>query len=280
MRYALYNPLSTKSLSKEQLEVKLKEIDSTKQYEFIDVTTVTDRKAFFDNLKESDDVVICGGDGTLNKMVNSYDFENFRHDIYLYKSGNGNDFLRDVNQFKQDFILLNPYIVNLPKVTVNGETYKFLNGVGFGIDGMVCVVSDKMKAEGKKDINYTTLSIKLLLTKYKRVNCKVTVDGTSYEFKNVYLASTMNGQYYGGGMLAAPSQDRLSSEVTVCIWHDFNNLTALMAFPSIFKGEHVKKVKKVTVLKGKEVYVEFDKPTALQIDGESFDNIISYKVVK
>ena len=137
-----------------------------------------------------------------------------------------------------------------------------------------------MKAEGKKDINYTTLSIKLLLTKYKRVNCKVTVDGTSYEFKNVYLASTMNGQYYGGGMLAAPSQDRLSSEVTVCIWHDFNNLTALMAFPSIFKGEHVKKVKKVTVLKGKEVCVEFDKPTALQIDGESFDNITSYKVVK
>ena len=108
----------------------------------------------------------------------------------------------------------------------------------------------------------------------------MTVDGTSYEFKNVYLASTMNGQYYGGGMLAAPSQDRLSSEVTVCIWHDFNNLTALMAFPSIFKGEHVKKVKKVTVLKGKEVYVEFDKPTALQIDGESFDNITSYKVVK
>ena len=53
-----------------------------------------------------------------------------------------------------------------------------------------------------------------------------------------------------------------------------------MAFPSIFKGEHVKKVKKVTVLKGKEVYVEFDKPTALQIDGESFDNITSYKVVK
>ena len=51
-------------------------------------------------------------------------------------------------------------------------------------------------------------------------------------------------------------------------------------FPSIFKGEHVKKVKKVTVLKGKEVYVEFDKPTALQIDGESFDNITSYKVVK
>ena len=42
----------------------------------------------------------------------------------------------------------------------------------------------------------------------------------------------------------------------------------------------VKKVKKVTVLKGKEVYVEFDKPTALQIDGESFDNITSYKVVK
>ncbi len=280
MRYALYNPLSTKSLSKEELEVKLKEINSEVEYEFVDVTTIEDRKAFLDGLKENDDIVICGGDGTLNKMVNSYDFEKFEHNVYLYKTGNGNDFLRDVNQFNQDFILLNPYIVNLPKVTVEGKEYKFLNGVGFGIDGLVCLVSDTMKAKGKKNINYTTLSIKLLLTKYKRVNCKVTVDGVNYEFKNVYLASTMNGQYYGGGMQAAPGQDRLSDEVTVCVWHDFNSLTALMAFPSIFKGEHVKKEKKVKVLKGKEVYVEFDKPTALQIDGESFDNITSYKVIK
>ena len=90
----------------------------------------------------------------------------------------------------------------------------------------------------------------------------------------------MNGRYYGGGMKTAPDQDRLSDTITLCVWHNFNRLTALMAFPSIFKGEHVKKVKKVTTLSGKHIKVTFDKPTALQIDGESFDNIISYEVTK
>ena len=49
-----------------------------------------------------------------------------------------------------------------------------------------------------------------------------------------------------------------------------------MAFPGIFKGEHVKHKDMVEVLSGKRITVEFDKPQSLQIDGETILGVTSY----
>ena len=279
MRYILFNPLATIKYTQEELKSRIGAIDPSKNISFLDVTK-TDIHTFLLNIKDGDDVFLCGGDGTLNKLINYVDTDKVNFDIYLYKSGNGNDFLRDIDSLDKDYVLLNPYFKKLPTVKILDKEYKFINGVGFGIDGLVCVEADKMKANGQNDINYTGLSIKLLLTKYKKVKATIEIDGKVLNYKSVFLASAMNGRYYGGGMKTAPDQDRLSDTITLCVWHNFNRLTALMAFPSIFKGEHDKKVKKVTTLSGKHIKVTFDKPTALQIDGESFDNIISYEVTK
>lgn len=279
MRYVLFNPLSHTCLDKETLTKEIKSKDESKELTLLDATSI-DIKSFLDSLKEGDDIVVSGGDGTLNHLINAYDFKDFKYNIYLHKAGNGNDFLRDVNDLKGDFILLNPYLVKLPTVKVAGKEFKFINGIGFGIDGMVCVVADKMKAEGVKDINYTSLSIKLVLTSFKKVNATIVVDDKEFKYKSVWLASSMNGRYYCGGMEVAPIQDRLSDEVTVCVWHDLLKLPALMLFPKIFKGEHIKNKKKVLILKGKHVKIKFDRPTGLQIDGESFDNITEYEVIK
>jgi hypothetical protein len=89
----------------------------------------------------------------------------------------------------------------------------------------------------------------------------------------------MKGRFYGGGMMVAPNQDRNKiGVVTTVVYHTPSKIKALMAFPSIFKGEHIKKEKMVKVFTGKEIKVEFDKPTALQIDGETIQNVTSYMV--
>ena len=54
---------------------------------------------------------------------------------------------------------------------------------------------------------------------------------------------------------------------------------SLIAFPSIFKGEHIKHKKMIEIMEGHEVTVEFDKPQALQIDGETVRNVTKYSVV-
>ena len=52
----------------------------------------------------------------------------------------------------------------------------------------------------------------------------------------------------------------------------------LMRFPSLNKGEHVKKTDWVTVKRGKNVTVSFEQPCALQIDGDVIEDVLTYTV--
>ena len=165
-------------------------------------------------------------------------------------------------------------------VEVDGNTYRFVNGVGYGIDGYCCEEGDRLKAKSDKPVNYTAIAIKGLLFFFHPTNARVTVDGVTHEYKKVWIAPTMNGRYYGGGMMAAPDQDRLNKNGTVSlmVWHGSGKLSTLMAFPGIFKGEHVNNKKMIDIHTGHEISVEFDRPTALQIDGETVLGVTSYKV--
>ena len=90
----------------------------------------------------------------------------------------------------------------------------------------------------------------------------------------------MYGRYYGGGMNIAPAQDRLNPERTVSavVMFGSGKLKTLMVFPSIFKGEHVRHTEMIAVMSGHEVTVQFDRPVALQIDGELVLNVTEYTV--
>lgn len=90
----------------------------------------------------------------------------------------------------------------------------------------------------------------------------------------------MKGKYYGGGMMVAPSQNPLDEDnlVSNVVMYKSGKLKTLMVFPSIFKGEHVKHTEMVEIRQGKDIIVEFDKPQALQIDGETISNVLKYEV--
>lgn len=282
MIYILYNPKSNcgknidSTLNKLKAQIECKE---TKLYNLIDNVDIIE---LFHTFSETDEVIIVGGDGTLNVLFNKLSGCEIKNKIFVYKAGTGNDFLRDVAEKEQDasLVQMNKYVQHLPVVTINHKQYRFLNNVGFGIDGMVCTEAEDLRAKGKTEINYTTLAIKLLLTKYKRCNAKVTVDGKEYKFRNVWLAPIMNGRYYGGGMMPCPSQDRESDLISCCLIHDTSALKTLMIFPSLFKGEHIKHTKKVDVLCGKDITVEYDIPQDVQIDGETLRGITKISATK
>lgn len=268
MKYYLYNPLSNNGIRpifKEGSNV-------------IEVIGLNYQE-FFNNLKEDDEVVLVGGDGTINYFINEINTDKLKNNIYIKKSGTGNDFLVDLGKVNEEEVLINDYLKNLPTVEVNGMKKKFINGIGYGIDGYCCEVADKMKeTEPNKKINYTSIAIKGLLFHFKPKTATITVDGVTQEFKHVWLAPSMKGRFYGGGMMVAPNQDRSNKTLSVVVYMTRSKLKALIAFPSIFKGEHIKKEKMVKIFEGKEIEVKFDKPCALQIDGETVLNVSSYKV--
>ena len=280
MKYkVLYNPLAGR-IDDTKFYEELKAALPDDEIEYYDVTKITYSEFFADVKKKDEAVIVAGGDGTLNRFINETENVKIHVPVYYYAAGNGNDFWADIGKKAGDKpVELAPYIKDLPVVEVNGKSYKFINGVGFGIDGYCCEIGDRLKAENKK-VDYTGIAIKGLLFHFKPATAKVTVDDTMYEFRNVWVAPTMNGRMYGGGMIPTPEQDRLNPGRTVsaCIFFGKGRLKILTIFPKIFKGEHVNKTKNVKILSGKKISVEFDRPCALQIDGETVLNVTKYTV--
>ncbi len=276
--YILYNPHAGDGTS----ESTARRLQECGKYSPCEIFAMTDIDSYAEFLKDKQDdiVIICGGDGTLNRFVNETAGLHLQN-IYYMASGSGNDFLRDLGTTESsEPICIDRYISSLPVCEINGRKYKLINGVGFGVDGYCCLVGDEMKANNVKDINYTGIAIKGLLFHYKPCGGKVTVDGDTKVYKKIWIASGMNGRYYGGGMMPAPGQDRLNGEgiVSTCVFHDSGKLRTLMVFPSIFKGEHIKHTKTVDVRSGKRITVEFDSPRPLQIDGETIKDVKKYSV--
>lgn len=276
MKYILFNPLSNNHKGADNVAIVKEKIGEATECSVLDL----DLRDFVSKLNNEDQIYILGGDGTINKFINRLGGVVPKQEVYLFKSGSGNDFINDVKEKETgDFILLNKYLENLPTVEVNGNSYFFINGVGFGIDGYCCEVGDKMREEKPgEEINYTKIAINGLLFKFKKVNATVEVDGVSESYKNVWLAPTMKGRFYGGGMMIAPAQDRFAENrlITNVIYKTGSKLKALINFPSIFKGEHVNKKGLVVIRKGSTIKVTFDKPCALQIDGETILNVTTY----
>lgn len=277
--YILYNPYAGHGDSAAKAEALVSKYEG--EVTLYDMTKIESYEALLSPLAATDRVVLCGGDGTLNRFANDTEGVDVRCEIDYYAIGTGNDFLHDLDmQLGTDPIPVKKYLQSLPTVEVKGKTYRFLNGVGFGIDGYCCEVGDRIKAESDEPVNYTSIAIKGLLFHYPPTSATVTVDGVTHEYKKVWIAATMKGRFYGGGMMTAPEQDRLAEdgEVTLVLFHGTGRLRTLMIFPSIFKGEHVKHTKAVAVHKGAEITVTFDAPAPLQVDGETITGATSYCV--
>lgn len=269
MKYYLYNSLANNGIRPEFL---------TDDMNIVDVIGL-DYPKFFGELKAEDEVVMVGGDGTINYLVNAIDTDNLQNNVYLKAAGTGNDFLNDIQGNPDEEILLNGYLKDLPTVYVNGIEKKFINGIGYGIDGYCCEVADQIKEKTPNaKIDYTGIAVKGLLFHFKPCHATVTVDGKTYEFDNVWLSPSMKGRFYGGGMDIAPAQDRKQRTLSVVEYISRSKFKALIAFPDIFKGEHVKRTDMVKILTGTEIEVKFSRPCALQIDGDTVLNVSSYRV--
>lgn len=280
MNYLFYNPSARNGKAAEDLQLIKKTLDG-QDVEIYAVTDIDDYVSVIDKIQPEDIVYIVGGDGTLNRFINDSTNLRILGDIFFYSAGTGNDFKHDVDPDNSLYrIRLNDYIRNLPTVTVGGVTYKFVNGIGFGIDGYCCEEGDRQRAAGRQDINYSAIAVKGCLFRFKPYGADITVDGETRHYDKVWLAPTMFGKYYGGGMKVAPEQDRNNPQHTVTnvVIHGTGRLKTLIRFAKIFSGEYTKYTDMVDIRTGHEVRVVFDRPCALQIDGETVKNVTEYTV--
>jgi len=250
-------------------------------YNYVDITAIPDFDEFFSSLSSDVNIILTGGDGTLNSFINKANVNEIKNSVYFYASGSGNDFARDIKFKKRTKpIIINNYIKNLPIAHIDGKDYKFINCVGSGMDGYCCGEVERLRALSKRRANYLYAAIKALLYAYKPCTANVTVDGKDYTFKNTWLVPTMNGRYFGGGFMAAPKQDRLNKEhsLSVVAMHSKNIFKIIIAFLLIMFGKHTVLKSMITVIEGHNVSVKLDRKATLQIDGETIPDVSEYTV--
>lgn len=277
--YIFYNPNSGNSNKKSVKEI-LDEVLKDNELIYADITAVENMQETLKTLDPELNVVLTGGDGTLQHFINNIDCNGLERKVYYWGYGSGNDFLYDIGIKQQtELVELNKYIKNLPVVEFGSKICRFINSTAYGVDGFCCLEGDRLRRITKKTINYTTIALKSFIYAYKPVDAVISVDGVEKEYKNVWLASVMNSRYYGGGMLAAPMQERLGKDkkLTMVIVHCKHRIPALLSLTSFFDGSHVNKPKLVTILQGKQFSVTYKTPKPIGIDGEPFDDIPCYR---
>lgn len=215
----------------------------------------------------------CGGDGTLNEVVNgAVGFPNA--EVGCVPSGSGNDFVKYYGD-KEEFLDLVNNVegsaewIDMLKL---GDRYS-VNVINFGFDGVVASTISKVKRKpiigGKR--SYTT-GIVYAIFKGRRNKCIVKVDGEQINKKKMLLCTLSNGSHVGGSFKCGPRSSNMDGEQDVCLFNTISIFTFLGIMDKYKQGEHLddpKVAKHLVYRRGKTVEVEAKKEEfPVSIDGE------------
>ncbi len=266
MDILLYNPLSRNGKNPNFISKIVKQLEKEdRQVRTENVLEVGEVDDFIKSLNTDDRIILVGGDGTLNRLVNTIHGKKFVQDLDMYQAGTGNDFIRSLHT-SDKVVSIKPFIERVPSIRFNDQKRLFLNGSGIGLDGFIVRLVNSEK--GKKNrFNYFKNTLKGFVL-FKRMNISFKVDGKSYKENKVWLASVMNAPYFGGGMMIAPEAKRSENELHLVLVHKIPKFLLFFIFPFIYSGKHVKFKRWVKIIKGKHFELEFDQDTYMQIDGE------------
>lgn len=267
----LYNPLSRNEKTKNiayKLEKKLQKKGHTT---FIgSILDIVDVGEYISSLKDDDNIVILGGDGTIHHLVNNVRGYDIKQNVYtIKKAGTGNDFVRSLRGNGM-FVLINDYIKDVPRVRHNKEEeYKvFANSVGMGIDAHVCELVNRSR-KGKSDSNYFKSAFKAFTTS-KPFNVAITIDGKREEHEKVWFVLVTNSTHFGGGMKVSPKSKRLDDILEVIVIKRVPRFLLFLIFPTIYIGLHRLFKRWVKFYEGKHIVLETKEGQYVQHDGEAY----------
>jgi YegS/Rv2252/BmrU family lipid kinase len=215
-------------------------------------------------------VVSCGGDGTLNEVVNGFFTPdgtplNSNAVIGLLPSGTGGDFRRTIGIPTDPTALAAVLAANhTRRIDAGRVTYdspatpstQFINIADCGVGGEVVARVNRSSTKGG-GLRGTAVFLGISLTTLTTFDARpirLILDGDAHEME-VESVVVANGRYFGGGMRIAPTAELDSGWFEVVVLPALSRVRRLMAMPSVYRGAHVRKPG-VLVRKARTVRVE------------------------
>lgn len=228
---------------------------------------------------EEHNLIVVGGDGTLNEVINGIQ-ELDKVTLGYIPSGSGNDFARGMKISKDPLVALDAILspseikkVDIGLLSKAGQHRKFAISAGIGFDAAICheVAISKYKLLLNKiklgKLSYVLVALNRLFHD-QRVQAEVFVDEESVRiFKKVYFVAIMNQPYEGGGFKFCPKAKANDGKLDVLVISSLPRFVVLMLLPTAFKGWHVL-FPGITTLQGERVSVIVERPLAVHTDGE------------
>jgi diacylglycerol kinase (ATP) len=214
-------------------------------------------------------LVVVGGDGTLNEVVNGV--AGSTAELAIVPAGTGQDFGRTYgiptrfDEAVRVALTGEPRTIDLGRATfVGGERY-FANVGSVGMSGAVAQRANSMsKALGGRATFYYALVREFL--RWENTQVTVTFDGGERHgpMHDVIVA---NGAWHGGGMKLAPGARSDDGLFDVVLIGDISKLDFVTTSPKLYKGGHIHHPR-VDVVRTSWLEVDAAEPLPVELEGE------------
>lgn len=227
------------------------------------------------------DIVILGGDGTINEVVNGIsDFDKAR--IGIIPTGTGNDFARNhgikgTPEEVLDDILQGGQGTKLDVGVVrwgdSQERRMFNISSGIGLDALVCKKNAVSKIKricnslhlGK--LSYLIITVQSLFS-MKTYDAVVNAGGDKvYSYRKAIFSAAMNLHAEGGGVPMAPSANAYDGCIPLCIAADIPGIVLPFYLILLVLGRH-ERMSCFHIHQSDTYHVHTDMPVVLHADGE------------
>ena len=215
-----------------------------------------------------DDLIVIGGDGTINEVINNYHGKEF---IYL-AYGSGNDLARSI-KFNRNIeiskLLDSNKYIEYDVGVVNDR--KFCSGFDIGFNADII-----KRANGSRLKKYLGKYIYLLegvigIIRLKKYKAKILWDAGKIDTDKLYLLNVMIQPYEGGGIKFAPNATGQDNILHVMIMENMTVITFIYNYLCLLLKRH-DKLKNIKHIRTHRLIIKTNQKY-FQIDGELVNNI-------
>ncbi|WP_432403987.1 YegS/Rv2252/BmrU family lipid kinase [Wukongibacter sp. M2B1] len=278
----IYNPVSGSGIFKNYLDYI---IEKFQEKDFQIIPYRISSKDTLDNIllnldeNEYKKILIAGGDGTINRIVNKLVKYDINLPIGIFPVGTANDYAQYFNlprtiEEMTDIVLRDNY--TYCDIGIANDKY-FINvaSLGFLID-----ISQKTDTKFKNNLGVLAYYLKGIeeLPNLKAINVKVTAKEIDFN-DEIYFMLIMNGKSAGGFKKIAPLSSLSDGLLDVFIFKKCPSIELVPLMLKVVNGEHFNSPH-VIYFQTDELIVDCDRQVGTDLDGEKGSNFpLNIKVV-
>lgn len=208
-------------------------------------------------------VYACGGDGTVNEVLNG--IQNTDTLLAIIPIGSGNDFVRNYEYSSNVEDYLEATIMEVDTLKVGQR--RGLNVISAGFDSAVAKNMARFRKFGKHCYHLSIFYSLMNSMKHRfsfLIDDKIQIDQN-----NFLMGICANGSYYGGGMHVSPYSNIQDGYIDFIAVKSISRFQIANFMKTFEQGKHIDELKQyIDTLKCQKVQFICDKQVDVSIDGE------------